>query len=63
MTNYILNGNKDTIICLNSWIDKKDIVKMSEYFLEQKYVGGRVKVEVDFSNFAIKTDLEWNMNL
>ena len=31
---------------------------MSEYFLEQKYVGGRVKVEVDFSNFAIKTDLK-----
>ena len=31
---------------------------MSEYFPEQKSLGGRVKVELDFSNYATKTDLK-----
>ena len=31
---------------------------MSEYFPEQKYSGGRRKVEVDLSNYAAKTDLK-----
>ena len=31
---------------------------MSEYFLEPKSFGGRVKVELDLSNYATKTDLE-----
>ena len=30
---------------------------MSEYFLEPKLSGGRVKVELNLSNFAIKSDL------
>ena len=42
----------------NSWIDKKVIVKMSEYFPEPKYLGGRVKVELDLSNYARKADLK-----
>ena len=29
---------------------------MSEYFEEPKSLGGRVKVELDFSNYATKTD-------
>ena len=31
---------------------------MSEYFPEPKSLGGRVKVELDFSNYATKTDLK-----
>ena len=31
---------------------------MSEYFPEPKSLGGRVKVELDLSNYAAKTDLK-----
>ena len=31
----------------NSWIDKKDIAEMSEYFPEPKSLRGRVKVQLD----------------
>ena len=31
---------------------------MSEYFAEPKSFGGKVKVELDLSNYAIKTDLK-----
>ena len=31
---------------------------MSEYFLELKSLGGKVKVELDLSNYATKTDLK-----
>ena len=31
---------------------------MNEYFPEQKSLGGRVKVELDVSNYATKADLE-----
>ena len=31
----------------NSWIDKKDMVLMREYFPEPKSLGRRVKVELD----------------
>ena len=31
---------------------------MSEYFPELKSLGGRVKVELDFSNYATKSDLK-----
>ena len=37
----------------NSWIDKKN-VQMSEYFLEPKSFGGRVKVELDLSSLQQK---------
>ena len=39
----------------SSWIDKKDIY-MSEHFPEQKSSGGRVKVELDLSDYATKSD-------
>ena len=31
---------------------------MSEYFPEPKFSGGRVKVELDLSNYTPKTDLK-----
>ena len=31
---------------------------MSEYFLEPKSFGGRVKVELDLSNYVTKVNLE-----
>ena len=31
---------------------------MSEYFPKPKYLGGRVKVELDLSNYATKADLK-----
>ena len=40
----------------NSWIDKKYIRYMSEYFPEPKSFGRKVKVELDLSNYATKTD-------
>ena len=30
---------------------------MSEYFLESKFLGGRVKVELNLFNYATKVDL------
>ena len=42
----------------NSWIDKKDIVKMSAYFPEPKSSGGIVNVELDLSNYSTKADLK-----
>ena len=37
----------------NSWIDKKNM-QMSEYFLEPKSSGGRMKVELDLSSLQQK---------
>ena len=31
---------------------------MSEYFPKAKYLGGRVKVELDLSDYATKADLK-----
>ena len=42
----------------NSWIDKKDIVLMSEYFQKPKSLGANVKVELDLFNYATKADLK-----
>ena len=42
----------------NSWIDKKDILEMSEYFPGTKSSGGRKRVQLDLSNYATKTDLK-----
>ena len=33
---------------------------MSEHFPQPKSLGGRVKVELDLSNYATKTDLKSN---
>ena len=42
----------------NSWIDKTDIIKMSEHFPEPNSSGGRAKVQFDLSNYATKADLK-----
>ena len=39
-------------------IDKKDIVKMSEYFPKPKSFWGNAKVELDLSNYATKANLK-----
>ena len=39
---------------LNSWIDKIDIVQISEYFPKSKSFGANVKIELDLSNYATK---------
>ena len=40
----------------NSWIDKNNIVWMSEYFQKAKSSQGRVNIELDLSNYATKVD-------
>ena len=43
----------------NSWIDKKDLVKMSDYFRRRyKRFDGDISVKFDLSNYATKTDLK-----
>ena len=43
----------------NSWIDKKDLVEMSQYFSKPyETFGGDINVKVDLSNYATKTDLK-----
>ena len=45
--------------CLfSSWINKKDIVLMGEYFPESKLLGAREKTELVLSNYATKSDLK-----
>ena len=44
----------------NSWIDKKDMVKMIEYFLKPNSLEANVKFELDLSNYATKTMLRNN---
>ena len=45
-------------IIINSWIDKKHIIKISEYFPKPNSVGIRVKVDLDLFVYATKTDLQ-----
>ena len=42
----------------NSWIDKKISYKMCQYFPPYRSSGRRVKVELDLSSYATKTDLK-----
>ena len=42
----------------NSWIDKKGAYKMSQYFPPYRSSGGNIKVELDLSSYATKTDLK-----
>ena len=49
---------KDYDSFFNGWIDKKDIVEMDEYFPESKFLGGRVKIELEFSNYVTKSDFK-----
>ena len=67
---FTKKNSKNQILCLtyfkwkgysssfNNWIDKKDIVQMSEYFPEPKSLGGRVKIEADLPNYATEADLK-----
>ena len=41
---------------VNSWIDKKDLIK-SQYFPPYRSSGRNIKVEFDLSSYATKTDL------
>ena len=42
-----------------SWIDKKDLVSMGQYFPKQyEPFGGEINVKVGLSNYATKTDLK-----
>ena len=51
------NGKTDN--SFNSWINKKDIVYMSEYFPKPKrFLGRDVKTELDLWNYATKADLK-----
>ena len=42
----------------NSWMDKKDIIQISNYFSKPDYSGANVKVELDLSNYATAADLK-----
>ena len=42
----------------NSRIYKKDIILISGYFPEPKYLGGSMKFKLDLSNYATKADLK-----
>ena len=46
------------IVHLTIGLIKNNIVEISEYFQEPKSLGGIVKVELDLSNYATKTDLK-----
>ena len=40
------------------WIDKKDIVSISEYFPKPKPLGANVKFKLNLFNYATETDLK-----
>ena len=43
----------------NSWIDKKDLVEMGQYFPKPyEPFGGDINVKVDLSNYVSKSDLK-----
>ena len=48
-------GNNNSF---NSWIDKNRSYKMSQYFPPYGISRGDIKVELDLSNYATKTDLK-----
>ena len=44
---------------MNSWIDKKALYKISQYFRKPySRFGKNIKVELDLSNYAAKADLK-----
>ena len=43
----------------NSWIDKKGSYKMSQYFPPYRSFGGNIKVELDLSSYATKSELKY----
>ena len=50
-------NRKATIVLIIVWFIKKTI-QMSEYFPEPKSFVGRMKVELDLSNYATKVDFK-----
>ena len=44
----------------NSWINKKDLIKTSQYLPKpfNSHFGGSIKVKIDLSNYATKTDVK-----
>ena len=43
----------------HSWIDKKNPIKMSQYFSKPfRSFGGNINVKVDFSNYATQEDIK-----
>ena len=42
----------------DSWINKEDIIWLSEYFPKLKSFEERVKLELDLSNYGTKADLK-----
>ena len=42
----------------DSWINKEDIIWLSEYFPKLKFFEERVKLELDLSNYGTKADLK-----
>ena len=43
----------------NSWVDERELIKMSQYFLKPfRSFGGNINTKIDLSNHATKTDLK-----
>ena len=54
--NYMLHGDYNVLLTVG--LIKKDIVSISKSFPELKTSWERVKVELDLSNYATKSDLK-----
>ena len=53
-----MSNGKDMIIHLIAGLIKKTLYEMSQYFLPYRRSGGNIKVELDLSSYATKTDLK-----
>ena len=51
---------KEYSISFNSWINKKDLIKMSQYFPKpfNSHFCDSIKIKIDLSNYATKTDIK-----
>ena len=55
--NYMLRKEATIVLSIFGLI-KKATIYMSEYFPELKSFGGRVKIDLDLSNYASKIDFK-----
>ena len=53
-----MSNGKDMIIHLIGGFIKKTLHKMSQYFSPYRKSGGNIKVELDLSSYATKTNLK-----
>ena len=53
-----MSNGRDMIILLILGLIKKTLYKMSQYFPPYRSSGGNIKVELDLSSYATKTDLK-----